>query len=163
MTFLTQAFPTLNKPVHQRKPGAKTRQLPADSFQNSRRVSKERVQLQRARADPGFLWTATGPHAGLFSASKSPLCSDSRFPLTHSSFLSAFPRESRPHGPGQASWEPPLKLWAAVPMSPLVAANAPQASLMLPTPHLPKAEKTRTLGEAEAVSWEEAVKSQSHY
>lgn len=64
---------------------------------------------------------------------------------------------------GRLRGELPLKLWAAVPMSPLVAANAPQASLMLPTPHLPKAEKTRALGEAEAVSWEEAVKSQSHY
>lgn len=64
---------------------------------------------------------------------------------------------------GRLRGELPLKLWAAVPMSPLVPANAPQASLMFPTPRLPKAEKTRTLGEAEVVSWEEAVKSQSHY
>ena len=55
---------------------------------------------------------------------------------------------------GRLREELPLKLWAAVSMSPLVAANAPQASLMLPTPRLPKAEKIRTLGEAEAISWD---------
>ena len=44
---------------------------------------------------------------------------------------------------GRLRGELPLKLWAAVPMSPLVPANAPQASLMFPTPCLPKAEKTR--------------------
>ena len=55
---------------------------------------------------------------------------------------------------GRLRGELPLKLWAAVPMSPHVAANAPQASLMHLTPCLPKAEKTRPLGGAETVSWD---------
>ena len=48
---------------------------------------------------------------------------------------------------GRLREELPLKLWAAVSMSPLVAANAPQASLMLPTPRLPKASDHKISGD----------------
>ena len=69
-------------------PGAEQRASPAAAGQGGSRVSVDSN------------WPPRWP----FFSVQIVLCSNSRFlPLTHSSFLSAFSRESQPHGPGQAS------------------------------------------------------------
>lgn len=137
--------------VHQRNLGAEDRK----PLQIPSRTGRLRAKSESSCSGPGrtrgFCGQQLAPRWP-FSASKSFSAPTAVFPLTHSSFLSAssgVPATWSRVAVGSCPWS-----CGQLSMSPLVAANAPQASLMLPTPTSPKAEKTRTLGEAEAVSWE---------
>ena len=135
--------------VHQRKPRgwrpASSLQIPS---QNSRRWAKSKSGRSRPGQSRSFCGQQLAPTLAFFQhLNRSPTAA---FPLWHilpSCLLS--PGSPGHMVQGRLRGELPLKLWAAVPMSPHVAANAPQASLMCLTPCLPRAEKTRPLGGAD--------------
>ena len=156
MTFLTQASPT---PARQSIRGnLKAEGLPAPCRFLPRIAGTE----QRANPAAAAQGRATGPHAGLFSASKS--FSNSRFPpLTHSSFLSAFPGESRPHGPGQAPGGAAPEAVGSCPHVPTCSSKCSPGKSDAPHPMSPQGRENKTSRRSRPSAGIEAVKSQSHY
>lgn len=129
--------------VHQRKPQTEDIKAPTQiPSQNSRRWAKSwRIQHCSRPGRTRFLWTATGPHAGLFSASKSFSAPTATFSPSDTFFLPVCFPQGVPATWSRAGFVGSCP-WSCGQLSPcprLLQQMLPR-QVWCSHPHLPKAE-----------------------
>lgn len=139
VTFLTQASPT---PAHQSIRGNLGAEDPPAPCRFLPRIAGAEQRASPAAAGqggPGVSVDSNWPPRWPFFSIQIILCSNSRFPpLTRSSFLSAFPTESQPNGPGQASWGAAPEAVGSCPHVPACSSKCSPGKSDVPYPMSPQ-------------------------